>query len=66
MSDFIETRNGLQCRSHHQKLEEKYVYTNKIIAAFKDRIDTEEYKKCIFRLKVDKKSTRESLSMLES
>lgn len=35
MSDFIGTRNGLQCRSHHQKLEEKYVYTNKIIAAFK-------------------------------
>lgn len=35
MAAYIGTRNALQCRSHHQKLEEKYVYPNKIINFFK-------------------------------
>jgi hypothetical protein len=35
MSEYIGTRNALQCRSHHQKLEEKHLYPNKIIANFK-------------------------------
>jgi len=35
MSKFIGTRNALQCRSHHQKLEDRYLYPNKIIANFK-------------------------------
>ncbi len=45
MSQFIVSRNGLQCRSHHQKLEEKYISTNKIILAYKDKFDIEEYKR---------------------
>ena len=39
MSAFISTRNALQCRSHHQKLEEKYVNINKIIFLYKNTFD---------------------------
>jgi hypothetical protein len=51
MSQFIVSRNGLQCRSHHQKLEEKYISTNKIILAYKDKFDIEEYKRILNNLK---------------
>jgi len=35
MSKFVVTRNPQQCRSHHQKLEDKYQYPNKIISHYK-------------------------------
>ena len=35
MAGFVQTRNSLQCRSHHQKLEEKYHFPNKIISNYK-------------------------------
>ena len=44
MSEYIGTRNALQCRSHHQKLEEKYLYPNKIIANFKQHHQLELYR----------------------
>lgn len=44
MSNFIVTRNALQCRSHHQKLEEKYTHVNKIIALYKNYFNKNVYK----------------------
>jgi hypothetical protein len=44
MSNFIATRNALQCRSHHQKLEEKYTHVNKIIALYKNYFNKNLYK----------------------
>ena len=45
MAHFISTRNSLQCRSHHQKLEEKYTHVNKIIALYKGHYNKTLYKK---------------------
>lgn len=44
MASFISTRNSLQCRSHHQKLEEKYNHVNKIIAFYKPYLNKTAYK----------------------
>lgn len=44
MASFIATRNSLQCRSHHQKLEEKYCHVNKIIAFYKPFFSKTAYK----------------------
>lgn len=44
MGHFISSRNSLQCRSHHQKLEEKYTHINKIIALFKPFFNKITYK----------------------
>lgn len=43
MARFIGTRNALQCRSHHQKLEDRYLYPNKIIAHYKQHNDLTLY-----------------------
>lgn len=43
MARFIGTRNALQCRSHHQKLEDRYLYPNKIIANYKQHNDLALY-----------------------
>lgn len=43
MAKFIGTRNALQCRSHHQKLEDRYLYPNKIIANYKQHNDLTLY-----------------------
>lgn len=50
MSHFISTRNSLQCRSHHQKLEEKYTHVNRIIALFKPHFNKVLYKKFMDQL----------------
>jgi hypothetical protein len=50
MAQFISTRNSLQCRSHHQKLEEKYTHANKIIALFKNHFNKTLYKKFMEQL----------------
>jgi hypothetical protein len=44
MADFIVTRNALQCRSHHQKLEEKYTHAPKIVNLFKPTFDRAAYR----------------------
>jgi hypothetical protein len=44
MAKFVMTRDAQQCRSHHQKLEEKYHYPNKIIANHKQRCDMALYR----------------------
>lgn len=43
MARYIGTRNALQCRSHHQKLEDRYLYPNKIIASYKQHNDLALY-----------------------
>jgi len=43
MAKFIGTRNPLQCRSHHQKLEDRYLYPNKIIGNYKQHNDLTLY-----------------------
>ena len=52
MAQFISTRNSLQCRSHHQKLEEKYTHVNKIIALYKGHFNKVNYKKHLEQLDV--------------
>lgn len=52
MAHFISTRNSLQCRSHHQKLEEKYTHVNKIIALFKPNFNKVFYKKYLEQLDI--------------
>lgn len=44
MAGYITTRNSLQCRSHHQKLEEKYGHVNKIINYYKPFFSKTTYK----------------------
>jgi hypothetical protein len=43
MAEFIKTRTPLQCRSHHQKLETKYRYPNRIISDYKAHSDLTLY-----------------------
>ena len=43
MAKFIGTRNALQCRSHHQKLEDRYLYPNKIISNYKQHHENTLY-----------------------
>jgi hypothetical protein len=50
MARFIATRNSLQCRSHHQKLEEKYTHVNKIISLYKSFFSKTTYKQSIEHL----------------
>jgi len=38
MSAFLKSKSALQCRSHHQKYEEKYKYPHRIIREEKDKI----------------------------
>lgn len=45
MSKFLLTRTPQQCRSHHQKLEDKYQYPNKIIASYKSHCDLPLYQR---------------------
>jgi len=47
MAKYIKTRNAFQCRSHHQKLEDRHCFSNKIIAHYKKHNDLtlfEEFK----------------------
>ena len=43
MSSFIKTRTPVQCRNHHQKLESKYRYPNRIISSYKENQDLTLY-----------------------
>lgn len=45
MAKFVGTRNALQCRSHHQKLEDRYLYPNKIISNYKQHHENTLYAK---------------------
>lgn len=51
MANFINTRNALQCRSHHQKLEEKYRHIPTIINIFKPFFNVEAYRRTLKSLK---------------
>ena len=50
MARFIGTRNALQCRSHHQKLEEKYCLPQKIVAVYKHVYDKMAYREAMLQL----------------
>ncbi len=50
MARFIITRNALQCRSHHQKLEEKYTHINKIINLYKTSFNKTLYRQTMDHL----------------
>lgn len=50
MARFIVTRNALQCRSHHQKLEEKYTHINKIINLYKTAFNKTLYRQTMDHL----------------
>jgi hypothetical protein len=52
MADFVVTRNALQCRSHHQKLEEKYTHAPKIVNLFKPTLDRTAYREALETLQL--------------
>jgi hypothetical protein len=41
---FVGTRSSAQCRSHHQKVFEKFKYITKIVEKFKTEIGVNSYK----------------------
>lgn len=44
LSAFITTRTTSQCRSHHQKLFDKFKYISKIVELFKNEVGLANYK----------------------
>lgn len=44
LSAFIATRTTSQCRSHHQKLFDKFKYISKIVELFKNEVGLANYK----------------------
>jgi hypothetical protein len=44
MSEFVGTRNSLQCRSHHQKLIEKLGDVKTVVLNFKKLIGKDAYR----------------------
>lgn len=63
MADFIVTRNALQCRSHHQKLEEKYTHASKIVNLFKPSFDRTAYRDALENLQALRREGRPERSM---
>jgi hypothetical protein len=45
MSSFIKSKSGTQCRSHHQKYENKYKYPHRIIKQEKPKMNSKVYAK---------------------
>ena len=45
MAEFLTTRDSLQCRSHHQKVLEKFLDIKNILIYFKRIIKAEDYKR---------------------
>lgn len=43
MAAFISTKNPTQCRSYHQKYENKYKFPHRIIRQEKERLDMSVY-----------------------
>jgi hypothetical protein len=44
LAAFIATRSASQCRSHHQKLFDKFKYISKIVELFKNEVGLPSYK----------------------
>lgn len=65
MADFLVTRNALQCRSHHQKLEEKYNHAPKIVNVFKPSFDRTAYRQALDELHSLKRDSSSEKSMKE-
>lgn len=65
MADYIITRNALQCRSHHQKLEEKYTHAPKIVNLFKPSFDRTAYRDALDTLQALKRETASEKSIKE-
>lgn len=64
MSRFIGTRNALQCRSHHQKLEDRYLYPNKIIINYKLHNNSSLYDKIKQELELYEQNNANSATSL--
>jgi hypothetical protein len=43
MATFISTKNATQCRSYHQKYENKHKYPHRIIRQEKEKLDMALY-----------------------
>lgn len=50
MSEFIGSRTTTQCRTHHQKYEQKFRNFKTIISIYKEEIGYENYKKTLVDL----------------
>lgn len=44
LASFVGTRTSPQCRSHHQKLFDKFKYVSRIIDTFKTEVGVDYYK----------------------
>ena len=44
LSAFIGSRSPSQCRSHHQKMFDKFKYVSKIVETFKIEVGLAQYK----------------------
>lgn len=51
MAAFISTKNPTQCRSYHQKYENKYKFPHRIIRQEKERLDTAVYESLLAKRK---------------
>jgi hypothetical protein len=51
----VETRSSLQCRTHHQKVLEKYKEIKKIVTSFKRLIGTAIYEERLSQVKTTEK-----------
>lgn len=49
MSEFIGTRSPIQCRTHHQKYENKFGETTNILRVYRESIGKENYKVMVKR-----------------
>ena len=45
MAEFIGSRSCIQCRTHHQKYEQKFGSTKKIVQIYKDEVGYTNYKR---------------------
>ena len=67
MADFIKTRSAIQCRTHHQKYEQKFGEPKVIIKTFKEEMGLINLKK-LGKMMIDQKiePKEEDLAMLRN
>lgn len=52
MSAFILTKNATQCRSYHQKYENKYKFPHRIIRQEKEKLNAKLYEEILAKRKI--------------
>ena len=47
MAEFIGSRSSIQCRTHHQKYEQKFGDTKAIVNIYKEEVGFSNFKKMV-------------------